>query len=450
MSTVRGEASGASGALGDWRRPLGNAQVSGTGFGFGLVVAYFFLEYVRPHDYVSAIGAIHPGAILSVLLFLTWVTKAPKDALREPLIRLHIAFVTLMAVSVFYAVNNYWAFVYTKGMAIMLVAGVLPLIAFVDTDQRLQRFVRYWILFNVVAALAGILNGGRGPGSFLGDENDLALTLNVAIPYAFYLSQSPKNSPLARALLIAATVAMILGVIATMSRGGFVGLMAVLLGLMFFSKNRIRNLLLIALIGGAASFYVTDKYVEEMKTIDTDESTAQQRLYYWGRAWEMFLDHPFFGVGAQNFPWRVQEYELRDPDYDIRFNRLSGGRAVHSAYFSLISELGLAGILIFSVILFKMVKKLRAILRRYRSVKPHRLPPDHAEINLITRAASVGLVGYLFSGAFLSVLYEPHLWYLVGLIIVLDRLSQRYNNESQHVETGVQGGRRHSDYHHPS
>ncbi len=399
--------------------------------GFVLAMAFIFLEYVRPQDYIPALGVIRPGLILAIWLFALWLTKGDKSYLKNSLVRLHLAFVALMVVSVFYATHNYAAFVTTKGMLITLLAGVLPLMAFVDSHWRLQRFIRLWVLFHVIAAISGILNGGKGPGSFLGDENDLALALNIAIPYAFYLSQSPRTSNVGRLAFLAATLVLVLGVIATMSRGGFVGLVAVAGALVLFSKKRMRNFLLLAIVAIAASLYASEQYVEEMQTIDDpNESTAQQRIYYWGRAWEMFIDNPVFGVGVNNFPYLIHEYEIRDPDYDVRHNKVNWGRAVHSAYFSLLSELGLVGTVLFTLIIVRLIHKLRDIPRLYSQISEADIGKEQSELILISRAAFVGLVGYLGSGTFLSVLYYPHVWYLIAFAIILERLA------TQDIEEG--------------
>ncbi|SCZ55917.1 O-antigen ligase family protein [Thiohalomonas denitrificans] len=414
-----------------WRRTQGIRRLpKRSTAGFILAMAFLFLEYVRPQDYVAALGIIRPGLILAVLLFSLWLTKSEKGYLKTPLVRVYLAFIALIVISVFYAVNNHAAFVTTKGMLITLLAGVLPLMAFVDSHERLKKFIRLWLLFHVVAAVLGILNGGKGPGSFLGDENDLALALNIAIPYAFFMSKSPGNSRKERLLYLGATVALVLGVIATMSRGGFVGLLIVTCGVIVFSENRLRNSLLLGFVGLIALLFASEQYVEEMKTItDPTESTAQKRFYYWGRAWEMFVDNPVLGVGANNFPYQIYEYEIRDPEYDIRHNKVSWGRVAHSAYFSLIAELGLTGTILFGLIIVRLSRMLRSIPRFYATLRPDKIEARHSEVILLSRAALVGLFGYLATGAFLSVLYYPHVWYLIAVAVILERLVARHREQ---------------------
>ena len=69
-----------------------------------------------------------------------------------------------------------------------------------------------------------------GPeGSFIGDNNGLALALNMTLPILFFLAREEQRIWL-RKLLHAIFFLTILAVIFTYSRGGFLGLAVVLLG----------------------------------------------------------------------------------------------------------------------------------------------------------------------------------------------------------------------------
>src|SRR5699024_4569475 len=106
--------------------------------------------------------------------------------------------------------------------------------------RRLVAFFNCWIVIHILLALWAITHEGRGTGSFLEDENDLSLALNMAIPYAYYLLQRPGQPALRRMLYMAAVVTLAAGVVMSESRGGFLGLVAVALGIIFFSRHRLR------------------------------------------------------------------------------------------------------------------------------------------------------------------------------------------------------------------
>ncbi|MGE0080667.1 MAG: O-antigen ligase family protein [Thiohalomonadaceae bacterium] len=404
----------------------------------GLVIFWFGMEYLRPQDYIGIIGVLRPGLILLVIMALVWLLRAEKSALKDNLIIGYIVFLALGLLSVPFARNNYWALMPNVYMTAALVGGVLPVIAFINRPDALRRLFWWWVLFHAIVAVVGILNGGRGSGSFMGDENDLALTLAMAMPFAYFLATLDKRARM-KAFFIIAGLLLVAGIVATRSRGGFLGMMMATVGIILFSRNRVRNLVGVAILAAAAAFVLmqsglTDppgrdrddpryrqrheqSYWDEMRSIqDATDATRRSRLYLWGRAWEMFLDNPLFGVGTSNFPWRVQDYEVRDPNFvgDVRF---SGGRVAHTLYFTFLAEYGLVGSTVWVLLAIGIVTRLRKARQRLEG-----LETDDAKLLMaLARACSAGLLAFLVSGAFLTVNYYPHFWYLIGFAIAIDR-----------------------------
>ncbi len=105
------------------------------------------------------------------------------------------------------------------------------------------------LLIHVYYALKGIYNfafvgyvagtmvtSGSVGSSFMADENDFAMALNAIIPFAFFMFQSQTNR-FRKLLLLAALVACALGVVSSQSRGGWVGLMAVILSFVLSNQS---------------------------------------------------------------------------------------------------------------------------------------------------------------------------------------------------------------------
>lgn len=388
------------------------------GFPFWILVSYFFIEYVRPQDRLPVIGALKIGLLLTCLSALIWFMKGDKAVLREPLVRFFIAFILLAAATVPLAVNNYWAYRSTEVMLLCLLAAALPSTTILAEPARLFRFFKLWILFHVLITFSSIGTGGRGSGGFLIDENDFALAVVMAIPYAYFMSQSPRNKFWTRLLYLAAAGVLALGVIITASRGGFVGLVGCLAMILVLAKHKLRNLLLVCVVALGVWTFVPSSYYAEVESItDPTDSTRLDRIYMWERAMEMYADNPVMGVGAGNFPWRIFEYQLRTPDFDYASSRQRGGRVAHSLYFTLISELGTVGALLYAGMLWLILRKLFRVIKA-KSDNPA-VQPLLTDFSLLAKAMIVSLGAYLLSGAFLSVLYYPHLWYLIGFVIAL-------------------------------
>jgi O-antigen ligase len=331
-------------------------------FPFYLLLVYFFIEYIRPQDQYPIIASTKFSLIISVMLVALWLIKGNKQSLKEPLIILYILFLFLMIQGVFSATNTFWVVKSFQNLTTYLLAGVLPVIAFLNKPESIRLFFRYWVLIQTLLAIYSITHNGTGPGGVLLDENDLALALNMAIPYAYFLIQSPGTKIKGKVFFTTCLVLLIYAVVSTDSRGGFVGLIAAAIGIILFSKHLLRNVVIITLATPIFLFFVSPSYLHDIKSIqDTTDATRQDRLYSWRRGWEMFLDHPIVGVGAGNYPWNVEEYELKSSEYDPRKTRLHGGRVAHSLYFTLIPELGTLGVIVYFWILLLIYKNIKKI-----------------------------------------------------------------------------------------
>jgi probable O-glycosylation ligase (exosortase A-associated) len=383
-----------------------------------MLVIYFFFEYVRPQSYVPFIAQLHVPLILSMLLLILWLAQGSKSVLKDPLILLFASFIIAVAASVTFAVNTFWVYQFTKVLTIYFIVA-LAFSTFVR-GPALYRFFSIWIGLQALVALNAALGGGKGTGSFLVDTNDLALAMDMAIPYAYFLGQSSHITKKMKILLRCTTALMMIGVIVSYSRGGFVGLIVVCLAFLAYSKNRASVLLLLIFLGSVTYLLVPQSYIDRISTItDTTDFSRNEHLDLWGRGQQMFFDHPVLGVGAGNFPWSVRTYELRDPHFDPDNDKSLAGRPAHSLYFTLLPELGLVGGLLYGALAVLLLRRLWRISHRAKSnISLSSASPDSA---LLARAMMVSLFAFLTAGAFLSVLYYPHFWYLLGFGIALQQ-----------------------------
>ncbi len=391
------------------------------GLVFWMLCLFFLFQYARPQTTFTAIAPLRIPLMLSLIMPVLWLAWGDKRVLKDPLIVLYGLFVALCGITVLWAHNQFWVVETTKYLTIFLIAATLPAAGLLQDRRKISTFFVFWVCLHLYVAWVSITNEGRGTGSFLGDENDMALTINMAIPYAYFLLQSRERGGLFKLLMIFALAAMGFAIINSDSRGGLVGLFAVTAGILFFTKHRIRNTLVIATFATVAYLSVPEGYVEEMQTMtDPNDATRYERLYSWRLGWHMYLDYPIAGVGAGNYPWRVEEYEVAQGEYTGR--RLLGGRVAHSLYFTLIPELGTLGVLLFGAMTVLIFRRVWFIIRReeQRAIAQtgdSRAPPTEA--NLLARAMLVSLVGLFSSGAFISVLYYPHFWFLIGFVLAL-------------------------------
>lgn len=392
-------------------------QTTSTGQGgFALLLIYFVLEYTRLTTIISPLGVLRLQLVVLVLLAIAALRSGVGPALKSTTARLIMAFALLCALGVFFAPNTRAAFNSSMNILTYLFAGMLPMLAFVHNLQRLRVFLKVWVFSIGFVGFWAVTHSGTGPGGFLTDENDCAMVLIIAMPFAIAFSTSRNESALMRWVMRGIAVLLFLGVIATFSRGGFLGLVAALGVGFLLSKRKGRILAITAAMAIplviAAPFIIPAKYVSEMETItDTSDQTRNYRVYLWGLAWGMYKQNPVVGVGAGNFPWTVHLYEAQLPPEKIFRKRYSGGFLCHSVYFTSLSELGTIGTALFLTLLWRSLKAGKVVARGG--------PEVDEDLRKFGLALLTSIAGFAVSAVFISVLYYPPFWHLVALGAVM-------------------------------
>ena len=371
---------------------------------FFFLFVYLLIEFIRIHDLLQ-IGFLRPGMLATIILAVFVLINGQFAFITKRQIRLIGFFVLLLIIYVPLARNNYYAFQIAKGMLIY-VPLLLSIVALINTRERLLSL--FWIFSLLLAynAAYGILNGGRGPGSFVADENDLGLFLVTFLPFLFFLfGQTSKKNKI---ILFGIVALALIAVISTFSRGAFVGLLAMGFMYWWYSKNKVKIVFFATVLAVVFFVYSGEKYIQEMSTItDTSENTAVSRFLSWEAGWYMFLDNPL-GVGGGNFGIRFDEYQPEE------FRRSMWGRAAHSLWFTLIPETGVIGVLIYFSIIGYNLKDIFYL----RNLKTEYSGDDEAAPFFfpLSTALLASLLGFFASATFLSVLYYPQFWILTAVI----------------------------------
>jgi O-antigen ligase len=390
---------------------------------FSLLLFYLLLEYGRPQDQIPFLSALHLPAITIVLLLLC-VLFSGKFRLKGMQTVLFLGLLGLMVVHGPIAVNNYWALMIFITMTINFIV-FLSLTLFVDNEEKYEKLIRIWLAIHVVLGLIGLLKGsGRGIGGFLGDENDFCMTLNMIIPFPFFLAMSERGKK--RILYLGLTLMFLFVIIMTQSRGGFVGLMATCIYCWLRTKKKALTALVIILFAGFVLLVAPSSYWSEVRSIQEEgasKGTGAERVYTWGIGWHMFLDHPIMGVGQGNFPWVFKKYEYKVTGSDEPFRgRSVAGRAAHSIYFTLLPELGLIGTMLFLGMVVVSIKDLNLIKKTLIQKTKQKGEKIESRCYPLALALEGSMIAYLVSGAFISVLYYPNFWIFMGFVISLKHI----------------------------
>jgi probable O-glycosylation ligase (exosortase A-associated) len=307
-----------------------------------------------------------------------------------------------------------------------LVCVSLLTVTLVDTRQKF-----FWVIaiiggsfgfYASKAGLASLIGGGvqfaEGLTGSFGDNNGYALGIAIVLPFLIAIAQNA-SSRWVRLGFYASAPLSAFCVVSLFSRGGLLGMGAAAVVLGMFQKKRIRFLAAMAAVVYIGIYYapIPEGWFDRMQTIqtydETDERSAEGRLYFWGIAINMALDRPL-GVGLKNFEAAYDRYDTSEGEY-------GSSRAVHSSHFQVLAETGFPGAAVW-VSLFGMAFFF-AFRTRRRARDPELSPQDRHFILTMSNALIASMVGFLIGGAFLSAALNDITWLTFGLIASLDRIS---------------------------
>jgi putative inorganic carbon (hco3(-)) transporter len=376
------------------------------------VVAFVIFSFFRIHEAFYALYPLHIPQLLAIASLATllwhfilsrriqpyWSQELSWFALFFVLVTIGIAFATNRSL----AINN-WSGVYVK-IAIMTLALVWLTREVSDFSLMARMVVLAGMavggvaLFNKVNGI-GLVEGtrvtiGRDFGSILGDPNDLALVMLFPASFALSLMTTPRLQKIDRLLGWLGFFVVLGAIIATQSRGGLLGIAAVMgltatrvikskTVLMALGGLALLILFAVAGISGRSSGGASEQGVDE---------SAMGRIYAWGAATKMGITHPLTGVGIDNFYVNYYRYSSH---WDGK------NHAVHSTWFSVLAETGLLGLGIFLTLVTVNVRTAyKTIGVIDKQPQQHgRYPPM---VCAVAQAVMVGLVGFLISGTFLN------------------------------------------------
>ena len=342
--------------------------------------------------------------------------------------KLWIPLVVVMAIHVPIARNNFHALMTFKDM--LLIFGLyLGIVTYVNTLAKMLTLMKVWMGILAFLAVMGISKGGRGVGGWMGDENDFCMVMDMAVPFGYFLLFSA--SGIAQKMkYLGCLGAFILAAMASLSRGGFFGLASVGVYCWYRSPKKLNALIVVAVAVLFMLVLAPEKYWDEIASSTSEETlgthgTGGARLYTWGIGMDMFFYNPIIGIGQSNFPWTFEVYEAGRTFHQRSF----AGREAHSAWVTLISELGLVGIVVIGGMLFQCYKDLKLVRVKFAppgSRQKHgQMVQAGEDVRMyLARAMEGSLIGFIVSGVFISILWYPSFWIMMAFVVALRNISE--------------------------
>jgi O-antigen ligase len=422
---------------------------------FTWTLVFTAVLFLRPQDIFPALGVLHL-AELSAMAGLVSLF-AGRLARRQPITRITPEFAGVLAFGAVLLVTAPFSIwfggaigtfqdLYSKVILVYLLA-----VNVLISPKRLERLT--WLLVLALGYLAfrAIIDYARGinmtahgtrvrgsVGGMMKNPNDLALNMVVFLPFAAYIAMEAASS-IKRLTAAACAACMIGAIVASGSRGGFLGfgVMIVVLGA-FAARRRPGFVLVGVLVALFALPVVPANYWRRIASI-TDESkddvqSSQARRTLMAESVDAFVAHPLTGVGAGMFKnWNPP-------------NRAEVWHEAHNVWLQVAAELGLFGLAAFLFLVvrgFASVVQTRRLLGRIRPAPartramnarrpdadvPGVMPSRDADLlDWHSAAMAASLAGWLVCAFFASVAYNWTFYYLLALAaapreILRDRL----------------------------
>jgi putative inorganic carbon (HCO3(-)) transporter len=381
---------------------------------------YLWIAYFRPEswawsDIFTTLNLSYFAGAYLVIRTIASRTRITVDW-RSGLLLLFLA---QALVSSWLGPHSAYSMGYWQEFAKMIIVSIL-LINIIQTTADLR------LIMIVIALSLGLEAGKQGwaglilhPGTpndnpvpFLGDNNLVAVGMAMLIPILGVLATTATGWQ-KRAFQFL-NIGVMYRAISTYSRGGFLSLGAISAIWFWRSPHKLKTSIAVVIAAMLILPILPQQFWDRMSTItasgeELDES-QQSRLHFWAVAVEMAGDQPLTGVGQSGFPRAYDSYDWTDGQYGRE-------RAVHSAWFGVLAELGYPGLLLFILIIFgslRSCRRVRLAARRGELEGP---------LGAYAIAFETSLVAFIVGGSFVSFQYCEMLWHFFALTIALERVA---------------------------
>lgn len=406
---------------------------------FQMLLFYVWYAYFRPDAWVwdgALIASLNLSLYLGVFLLIATVLFRSENLRVKPLTVLVVVFLLHNLASLLVSPHTgpwSWASFeqFTKSVVIALLMPML-----VDDQRKLRTLL---LVMGFSLGLEGAKQGWAqlvtNPGAvnansvpFLGDNNHVAVGMLMLVPVLSALSATAERrweKHLEQFLI----VGVFYRALSTYSRGGFLAAIAMAGVGMLRSKHPARMLLVMGIVAGLVLPVMPSTFWERMSSITTpgqlgveartgmdgdvvEDGSVKGRLHFWSVARLMAADHPLTGVGHWNF---ARAYD----DYDTSSGQYGSSRAVHSAWFGILGELGYVGLVLFLLIVWTVFWTARRVRLDTRG------RPEHAVLHQAAIMLETSMVVFCVGGSFVTFQYIEMLWHFIGLGIVLSTLHRQ-------------------------
>lgn len=258
-------------------------------------------------------------------------------------------------------------------------------------------------------------------GLYTYDSNDLGLVLMVGLPLSIMTMQTAidrKTKWLSAAIIAGIGVAIAL----SGSRGGFLGLLAVGVALLFALKqvSIVKRLGFVLAVGLSLAIAAPQGYWEQMQTItnptaDYNWDSNYGRRQVWTRGLGYFASNPITGIGIGNFGRAEGTISEVAQNFENRTGERLKWSVAHNSFLEPLAEMGLPGFLLWSsLVVGGFVSMVR--LRRRLPQAWARGDPEQRFLYGATMYLPISFIGFAATAFFVSFTYQDPIYILAAFV----------------------------------
>jgi O-antigen ligase len=371
-------------------------------------------------DEVVPSGGLPLTRLLGILLILSWLATITAGEGRGRKLFESNGLLFLILLFVFWAaLSALWAA--DSGEAIGAVTRYAPnallfLVVYAAVRTRSQAMwvigallagallaAAYGVVFPVEADSSGRLSGA------IGNANETATALAVGVALAGGLAVALRGHPALQLTAMIGVPLCMLALFLTVSRGGIVALAAVLVAGVFIAGPKRGTVLAAAAAGVVMAVVYFGAFAGEQERehlLQSDGGTGRTDI--WKVGWRMVEANPAAGVGAGNFQSSSVHYLLEPGTIERADFIVDEPKVAHNTYLGVLAELGVVGLVLFLSIVCASLASL------WRAAQTFGFSGDR-EMDLLSRAVLIAMVGFLTAAFFGSREFSNQLWLLLAL-----------------------------------
>ena len=373
------------------------------------------------HDYTVV---FLPILILGIAILFTWLLK--RTTLRSLRLRrgpLLIPLGTLLSASIISLING--RDILYEGVVIaawgFIIVLYLTVFNTLDDKQTLKQLMYLYIgaiaclavvgMFKLASGAAVAANAFQeGSGGFL-EKNHLAFMIEEGLFIALLIGMSRSFSTKIRLYCLASFAVLLLGMIFSLSRGGWISCAGGFVIVLMFAGARkgqfkVKLVLGVACVAAISVLAFSDIPMVHSRLVSlNNEADYPRRIPMLEMGLYEFAAHPIIGVGIRNSEKLFWDYV---PTEGERFFNHPMG--VNNLYIRMLAETGALGFLALMWVFWAIVKEVISTMRRL---------PTGSQERILLVGFLAGFVANLIHFSFLDLIYPiPWLYFFFGITMV--------------------------------